>query len=111
MTEITSRNWGGYELVEPVSTLIREKTVEETIELVRGMLGKRKRRIALLFPTEAYSQSKLLALVVVCSRLVREAGGRLAVVRPDQDFLRMVRELGLDMGIRFVPSLEELEAS
>jgi anti-anti-sigma factor len=106
---VDCREVGGWTLIDITTDVSLESSLSFLYALVRRLLKRGARRIALRFTRESFLDSKALAYLVRSWEAIRSTGGTLVVVSPNEQMAAMVRMLNLHEEIRFVPSLEALE--
>jgi anti-anti-sigma regulatory factor len=62
--------------------------------LVDEYLGKGLHNIALSFTPDSYFYTKHISILVQCLERIKEAGGRLAVINPNDDILDVLKTIG-----------------
>jgi anti-anti-sigma factor len=77
--------------------------------LIEEHLQKGNKNIAIAFTKNSYLYTKSIAILIACSEMVREAGGSLAIIEPNEDIVDILAVIDFDKIIKIFSSEEELE--
>jgi anti-anti-sigma factor len=85
----------GYYVLRVLQDTFTEGDVESLKKQIEDAMNEGKMRIALSFTPASYPYSKLLTLLTQCYRLVKQRGGKLIIIHPNQDFHDILEETKL----------------
>ena len=109
--DLATRKSGGYTVAEVVDTVTLSSDISGLYEFVEHSLEQGTRYFAVRFTEESFLYTPHIAVLVKCLESVREAGGSLAVVKPNRDLKDVLFLIDQEGLIRKVDDEEMLAAS
>jgi len=105
---IESYQKGGYQVLNIKEDLTISSDVSELKMLISGYMSRKVLNIALLFTKDSYLYTKSISILVQCLELVREHGGSLAIINPNEDIQDIMNTLDFNRVIRVFPSEDDI---
>jgi anti-anti-sigma regulatory factor len=108
---LAKRKSGDYTVAEIVDTVTLSSDISGLYEFVERSLEQGARHIAVRFTEESFLYTPHIAVLVKCLESVREAGGSLAVVKPNRDVKDVLFLIDQERLIRMVDHEDMLASS
>jgi len=100
---------GSYYILRILQDSFTEGDVESLKKQIEDCMDEGKMKIVLSFTPASYPYSKLLTLLTQCHRLIKERGGKLIIVHPNQDFLDILDQTKLLNVLEVYSAEDEIE--
>ena len=105
---IESYQKNGYQVLSIKEDMTISSDVSELKMLVNGYLNRKVLHIALLFTKDSYLYTKSISILVQCLEMIREHGGSLAIINPNEDILDIMNTLDFSRVIRIFPFEDDI---
>ncbi len=102
--DISTSQVGSYRLFSLEENLSLNSDISKLKELIYHALDEGIRSIALRFTEHSYLSTRTIAVLVTCFEEVKDRGGRLAIINPNEDILDVLGMIDLDRVVDYYPS-------
>jgi hypothetical protein len=99
----------GFRIIHMQQENIGDTDFSQIEGLVEKCMLDGNRKVALSMGINVYPYSKLISVLIRCSAIVLEHGGKLAVVQPNPDFLEVLKRTRLEQVFAIASSESDLE--
>lgn len=101
----------GYRVIRVTEDIVLTSDVGELREHLEKALQKGEKRVALGFTPNSYLYTEAIAVLVQCFELIQDAGGKLAIINPNEDILDVLRIAGFLDLVAVVKTEDELAST
>lgn len=112
--KIESYHYNGYRIIDVKEDIGLFSDLKDVKELVKKCLQQNEIHFAFSFSEKSYLSSDCIAIIVVCMEMIREKGGELSIITPNEDnkdIVSILNTLHIDNLIKTFQSKEELVSS
>jgi hypothetical protein len=85
----------GFKVVSVTENVTMFSNIGDVKDHIVDLIEKGTLYIALGFPPDAYFSSRSIAVVVTCNERLRDIGGILVIIRPNEQILGLLNSLGI----------------
>jgi anti-anti-sigma factor len=108
---IATRQAGIYRVFSIEEDLGLSSSISQLKDQIAAALERGVRDVALRFSRNSYLSTRTIATLVNCFEDVKDRGGRLAIVDPNEDIVEILSMIDFDKVVSFFPTEELLARS
>jgi anti-anti-sigma factor len=105
---IESYHQHGYQILSIKEDLTISSDLSELKALVQGYMQKGITDIAFSFTEASYLYTKSISVLVQCLEAIRDRGGTMAIIHPNDDIVDILDTLDFDKIIKIFPTEQDM---
>jgi hypothetical protein len=90
-----TRERDGFLVVGITENITMFSNIGDVKDYILDLIEKGTLYIAISFPLDAYFSSRSIAVVVTCNERLRDVGGMLVIIQPNDQILGLLNSLGI----------------
>jgi len=94
-TRYKIRQKAGWCILNIKESMHSDTDITWLLQLIEGLAQKGNKKVAINFEKETYLYSKLISVLIACSKCLRKDGGVLAILEPSKHIAKILTTLNL----------------